>query len=71
MWLQILLFQDVRSEYIARIDADDICLPARFEKQIQILDSRKNINVCGSLSYTIVEGKLIKYYKSYNTDNDF
>lgn len=66
-----IAFPRCKGEYIARIDADDICLPARFEKQIQILDSRKNINVCGSFSYTIVEGKLIKYYKSYNTDNDF
>ena len=25
-------------EYVARMDADDICVPHRFEKQVQYLD---------------------------------
>ena len=68
---RILLFQKCKGEYIARIDADDVCLPERFEKQIKILDSKKDINVCGSFSYRIIEGKLIKKYNNYNTNNDF
>jgi glycosyltransferase involved in cell wall biosynthesis len=31
--------------YIARMDADDICLPQRIEKQVQLLNSKQNISV--------------------------
>lgn len=34
-------------EYIARMDADDISLPARFEKQVAYLDARPDIWVVG------------------------
>lgn len=35
-----------KGKYIARMDADDISLPNRFEKQIELLES-KNIDICG------------------------
>ena len=35
-------------EYVARMDADDICAPHRFEKQIQYLDNHPEIDVLGS-----------------------
>ena len=35
-------------EYVARMDADDICLPNRFEKQIQYLDNHPEIDILGS-----------------------
>ncbi|WET01226.1 glycosyltransferase family 2 protein [Flavobacterium sp. YJ01] len=41
--------QLAKGEYIARMDGDDISLPERFEKQINFLNSNKNIIVCGSL----------------------
>jgi len=34
-------------EYIARMDADDISLPKRFEKQIEFMDKHQEIAVCG------------------------
>lgn len=37
----------VRGKYIARMDADDISCPERFEKQVILLDSRPEIGVCG------------------------
>jgi glycosyltransferase involved in cell wall biosynthesis len=37
-----------RGEYIARMDADDICLPERFEKQIRFLDQHPQIAVLGT-----------------------
>ena len=35
-------------EYVARMDADDICAPHRFEKQIQYLDNHPEIDILGS-----------------------
>lgn len=37
-----------RGKYIARIDADDRCHPARFEKQVEFLNSHEDIGLCGS-----------------------
>lgn len=36
-----------RGEFIVRMDADDICLPTRFEKQFKFMESY-NIDLCGS-----------------------
>lgn len=38
----------VTGEYIARMDADDISFPKRFEKQVKYMDRHKDIAVCGS-----------------------
>lgn len=35
-------------KYIARTDADDICLPKRFDTQIQLLEKHSEIGLCGS-----------------------
>ena len=35
-------------EYVARMDADDICFPHRFETQIQYLDNHPEIDILGS-----------------------
>ena len=37
-----------KGEYIARMDADDICIPNRFEKQIFYLDSKKDVGLLGT-----------------------
>lgn len=37
-----------RGEYIARMDADDICYPERFEKQIAYMDEHPDTIVCGT-----------------------
>src|SRR6185312_11293176 len=38
----------VKGEYIARMDADDIMLPARLERQVMILDSKPEVSVVAS-----------------------
>ena len=43
----------VLGKYIARIDADDTCLPKRFEKQIDFLEKHPNYVLCGSWAYLI------------------
>lgn len=40
-------------KYLARMDADDIALPERFEKQHQLMDQNPEIAVCGSQAFNI------------------
>ncbi len=44
-----------KGEYVARMDADDISLPERFEKQIALMISRPDIDVCGTWYKTFGE----------------
>lgn len=37
-----------RGRYIARMDADDISLPRRLEKQVLLMDARPEVGLCGS-----------------------
>lgn len=41
-----------RGEFLARIDSDDIALPQRFSKQIELMEKRPNVIVCGSFMET-------------------
>ena len=40
--------RESRSELIARMDADDICLPRRFERQVAFLDAHPEVALCGT-----------------------
>lgn len=54
--------------YIARMDADDISLPTRFERQVKFLDENKRIFVVGSWTGQIDEcGKIINVNVRYET----
>jgi len=46
-----------RSQYIARMDADDICDKTRFEKQIREFEKNNQLVICGSLIKTFGDGK--------------
>lgn len=54
-------------KYIARMDADDIAVNNRFEKQVKYLDENKNIGVLGTGICTF--GKNIKEQKRVFTTN--
>jgi glycosyltransferase involved in cell wall biosynthesis len=47
-----------KGKYIARMDADDISLPERFEKQISFLENNPSIGVLGT-SFKLIDGKNI------------
>lgn len=40
--------EKAKGKYIARMDADDICLPTRFEEQIEFMEQNPDIGICGS-----------------------
>jgi glycosyltransferase involved in cell wall biosynthesis len=39
---------EARSEFIARMDADDICMPQRFERQVRFLETYLEVSICGT-----------------------
>lgn len=55
-------------DYIARMDADDVCMPKRFEKQVQFLATHSDIDMCGTWAIRIDgEGKTTGRIKNIDT----
>lgn len=55
-------FRLATGKYIARMDGDDISVPERFEKQVEILDRNAHIFICGGLvQYFGGSNKIIPY----------
>ena len=50
-------------EYVARMDADDICVLHRFEKQVQYLDEHPEIDILGSNALLFNDGQADKTTK--------
>ena len=50
-------------KYIARMDADDIALPQRFEKQIYVMESDSDVAMCGSFADVVDGGG--RYIRTY------
>ena len=60
--------EKAKGKYIARMDADDICISSRFEEQITFMQEN-NIDLCGSWIAPFNEhGKIViwKYPKNHN-----
>jgi glycosyltransferase involved in cell wall biosynthesis len=58
-----------KGSYIAFMDADDVSMSNRFEKQIKLLDSRPDIAVCGSW-FTLfgenIEDQQIEHFENHD-----
>jgi glycosyltransferase involved in cell wall biosynthesis len=50
-------------EYVARMDADDICLPARLKLQVDYLDNNKNVDLVGSQIVAFYPGVFVSESK--------
>ncbi len=65
------MIREARGEYLARFDADDVCLPERFKKQVEFLDTYPKVGLV-SLWAEIIdgEGKHLRDLKYPTTDKD-
>lgn len=45
--------REFESEYVARLDHDDIALPQRIEKQVRFMDAHPDVSICGGFAKTI------------------
>lgn len=55
-------------KYIARMDADDISLPQRFELQLQYMEAHKEVVVLGSMAQIIGEETIV--FHKYTEDHE-
>ncbi|WP_310556095.1 glycosyltransferase family 2 protein [Flavobacterium sp.] len=58
-----------KAEFIAFMDADDVAISTRFEKQIAVLKNNDNIGLCGSwfkLFGDNIEDQIIKHYEYHD-----
>ncbi len=61
-----------QGKYIARMDADDISLPQRFEKQVSFMEKNEDIGVCGTW-FTVFENhveNILNTIKQPEQDSD-
>lgn len=60
-----------QGKYIARMDADDISLPERLEKQVRFMELNEDVAVCGSCAEIINETKAkIGEFKNPESSDD-
>lgn len=60
-----------KGKYIARMDADDICLPERFAKQVNFLEEHPDYIICGTAAYRFFNNLTDKkaFYVPINDEN--
>ncbi|KAA6340156.1 putative glycosyltransferase EpsE [termite gut metagenome] len=55
-----------RGKYIARMDADDISLPKRLQRQVEYLEKHPEVGLVGVSRKLLIEGKLKKIYNVHS-----
>ncbi|WP_210366125.1 glycosyltransferase [Bacillus sp. REN3] len=64
------LINESTSEYIARMDSDDISLPERFEKQIAYLENNKQVSIVGTWAFNINKKGVVNSKRYVPTEHD-
>lgn len=57
-------------KYIARMDADDISYPKRFEKQVEYMESHPEVIVCGTKVKAFGRKSFLSYDTAFERDED-
>lgn len=60
----------IESKYIARADADDICLPDRFQSQIEFLEKHPNVGALGTGFDSLLKDGSINNGGRFSTDHN-
>jgi glycosyltransferase involved in cell wall biosynthesis len=65
------LVECANTEFIARMDADDVCLPDRFEKQVRFMDAHPHVDLVG-MDVELIDPKGAKLGQQwrYNATHD-
>jgi glycosyltransferase involved in cell wall biosynthesis len=65
------LVECAKTEFIARMDADDVCLPDRFEKQLRLMDANPYVDLVG-MDVELIDAKGVKLGQQwqYNATHD-
>ena len=50
-------FRAAQGKYIARMDADDVCMPDRFQKQFDFMENHPSAIACGTVAELIGDGR--------------
>lgn len=63
--------QLAKGEYIARLDADDVALPERLEKQVQFLDTHPDVGLVGcAVEHIDPQGRTLGFQRVYREELD-
>src|SRR5579863_1303919 len=54
------LFAESETEYVVRMDSDDVCAPDRLQKMVAFIDSNNDFVMAGSDQAFLVDGKTLK-----------
>jgi glycosyltransferase involved in cell wall biosynthesis len=57
------LFRDSRTDYVARMDADDICEPLRLEKQMSFLSDHPDVAMLGTGITFVVGNRVVEGFR--------
>lgn len=60
----------LNSDYLIRMDADDICYPSRFEKIVKFIEGNNYDLVCSSFEYINENGEVIGVNKKIYSDDE-
>ncbi|MCV5689873.1 glycosyl transferase 2 family protein, partial [Escherichia coli] len=65
---KVLKTKDYR--FVARMDADDISCPTRFDKQVGFLNSNTDISIVGSDVIEFSEDGTVDFYKNMPSEHN-